>query len=39
MIFIIPWREFSLVGTTDTDFDGDLDGFLEEFDSQLGFPL
>jgi glycerol-3-phosphate dehydrogenase len=25
MIFIIPWREFSLVGTTDTDFDGDLD--------------
>ena len=25
MIFIIPWREFSLVGTTDTDFDGDLE--------------
>ncbi len=25
MVFIIPWREFSLVGTTDTDFDGDLD--------------
>src|SRR5205823_9441945 len=25
MIFIIPWREFSLVGTTDADFDGDLD--------------
>ena len=25
MIFIIPWREFSLVGTTDTDFEGDLD--------------
>jgi glycerol-3-phosphate dehydrogenase len=25
MIFILPWREFSLVGTTDTDFDGDLD--------------
>jgi glycerol-3-phosphate dehydrogenase len=25
MIFLIPWREFSLVGTTDTDFDGDLD--------------
>jgi glycerol-3-phosphate dehydrogenase len=25
MIFIIPWREFSLIGTTDTDFDGDLD--------------
>src|SRR5262249_6936474 len=25
LIFVIPWREFSLVGTTDTDFDGDLD--------------
>ncbi|MBI3029948.1 MAG: glycerol-3-phosphate dehydrogenase/oxidase [Candidatus Rokubacteria bacterium] len=25
MIFVIPWREFSLVGTTDTDFDGNLD--------------
>jgi glycerol-3-phosphate dehydrogenase len=25
MFFVIPWREFSLVGTTDTDFDGDLD--------------
>jgi glycerol-3-phosphate dehydrogenase len=25
MIFVIPWREFSLVGTTDSDFDGDLD--------------
>ncbi len=25
MIFVIPWREFSLVGTTDTDFEGDLD--------------
>jgi glycerol-3-phosphate dehydrogenase len=25
MIFIIPWREFSLVGATDTDFNGDLD--------------
>jgi glycerol-3-phosphate dehydrogenase len=25
MIFVIPWREFSLVGATDTDFDGDLD--------------
>src|SRR5262244_895378 len=22
MIFVIPWREFSLVGTTDTDFEG-----------------
>jgi glycerol-3-phosphate dehydrogenase len=25
MIFVIPWRDFSLVGTTDTDFTGDLD--------------
>jgi glycerol-3-phosphate dehydrogenase len=25
MIFVIPWRDFSLVGSTDTDFDGDLD--------------
>jgi len=25
MIFVIPWREFSLVGTTDSDFDGDPD--------------
>ena len=25
MVFVIPWRDFSLVGTTDTDFDGDLD--------------
>jgi glycerol-3-phosphate dehydrogenase len=25
MIFAIPWREFSLVGSTDTDFDGNPD--------------
>ena len=25
MIFVIPWREFSLVGTTDSEFEGDLD--------------
>jgi glycerol-3-phosphate dehydrogenase len=25
MIFVIPWREFSLVGTTDSDFEGDPD--------------
>ncbi len=25
MIFVIPWRELSLVGTTDTDFDGNPD--------------
>jgi len=25
MIFVIPWRDFSLVGSTDTDFEGDLD--------------
>ena len=39
MIFVIPWREFSLVGTTDTDFDGDLDRLhasREEVDYLLG---
>jgi glycerol-3-phosphate dehydrogenase len=25
MIFVIPWREFSLIGATDTDFNGDLE--------------
>ena len=25
MIFVIPWREFSLIGATDTEFNGDLD--------------
>jgi glycerol-3-phosphate dehydrogenase len=25
LFFVIPWRKFSLVGTTDTDFEGDLD--------------
>jgi glycerol-3-phosphate dehydrogenase len=25
MVFVIPWRDFSLVGTTDTDYDGDPD--------------
>jgi glycerol-3-phosphate dehydrogenase len=25
MVFVIPWRAFSLVGTTDTDFEGDLE--------------
>ena len=25
MFFVIPWRQFTLVGTTDTDFEGDLD--------------
>jgi glycerol-3-phosphate dehydrogenase len=25
MLFAIPWRDFSLVGATDTEFDGDLD--------------
>jgi glycerol-3-phosphate dehydrogenase len=25
MFFVIPWRGFSLVGTTDSDFEGDLD--------------
>ncbi len=39
MIFVIPWREFSLVGTTDSDFDGDLDRLhatREEVDYLLG---
>src|SRR5712691_5067639 len=39
MIFIIPWREFSLVGTTDSDFDGDLDRLhatADEVDYLLG---
>ncbi len=25
MFFVIPWRQFTLIGTTDTDFEGDLD--------------
>jgi len=25
MFFVIPWQQFTLVGTTDTDFAGDLD--------------
>jgi glycerol-3-phosphate dehydrogenase len=25
MFFVIPWQQFTLVGTTDTDFQGDLD--------------
>jgi len=25
MIFVIPWREFSLIGATDSEFDGDPD--------------
>lgn len=25
MFFVIPWQQFMLVGTTDTDFNGDLD--------------
>jgi glycerol-3-phosphate dehydrogenase len=25
MIFVIPWREFSLIGATDSEFDGDMD--------------
>lgn len=25
MFFVIPWQHFTLVGTTDTDFSGDLD--------------
>ena len=39
MIFVIPWRDFSLVGTTDTDFEGDLDRLhatADEVDYLLG---
>jgi glycerol-3-phosphate dehydrogenase len=25
MVLVVPWREFSVIGTTDTDFDGDPD--------------
>ena len=25
MLFIIPWRDFTIIGTTDTDYDGDYD--------------
>ena len=25
MIFVVPWREFSLIGATDSEFDGDPD--------------
>ncbi len=25
MFFVIPWQQFTLIGTTDTDFSGDLD--------------
>jgi glycerol-3-phosphate dehydrogenase len=25
MLFVIPWRDFALIGTTDTDYDGDYD--------------
>jgi glycerol-3-phosphate dehydrogenase len=39
MVFVIPWRGFSLVGTTDTEFDGDPDRLYatrEEVDYLLG---
>jgi len=32
MIFMIPWRQFTLVGTTDTDFDGNPDRLWAERD-------
>lgn len=25
MFFVLPWKDWSIIGTTDTDFDGDLD--------------
>jgi len=30
LFFIIPWQEYSWIGTTDTDFDGDLDRVFAE---------
>ncbi len=38
MLFVIPWREFSLIGTTDTDFDGDLDSLAATRD-EVGYLL
>lgn len=32
LFFAVPWREFSYIGTTDTDFDGDLDRVRAETD-------
>jgi len=30
LVFVIPWEEYTLVGTTDTDFDGDPDHVYSE---------
>jgi len=30
LFFIIPWQKYSWIGTTDTDFDGDLDSLYAE---------
>ena len=30
LFFAVPWREFTYIGTTDTDFDGDLDRMREK---------
>ncbi|MFH0919359.1 MAG: glycerol-3-phosphate dehydrogenase/oxidase [Fibrobacterota bacterium] len=30
IVFVIPWEEYTLVGTTDTDFDGDPDHVYSE---------
>ena len=38
MVLVIPWREFSLVGTTDTDFDGDPDR-VEATRDEVGYLL
>lgn len=32
LFFAVPWREFSYIGTTDTDFSGDLDKVTAEAD-------
>lgn len=38
LFFAVPWREFSFIGTTDTDFDGDLDKVTAEED-EVGYLL
>ena len=30
LFFVIPWQDYSWIGTTDTDFDGDLDSVFAE---------
>jgi glycerol-3-phosphate dehydrogenase len=32
LFFVIPWQDYSLIGTTDTDYSGDLDSVYAETD-------